>query len=629
MERPRQAWLGAVLVIALACPASDAGNSSWRDGEGGVWDWSGVGRGGASPGLVEHPSALLPHPSFDLALRAVRGARDGALQILEYQAERDGRRVLGHAVRVVVERESRRVVVWSGRGVDPATNVRIAEGTGENAVVTAAHRHREIDQWSDPEAVWVRVGDELHGAWRLLGHERTDRYESIEIVIDGTDGRVLRDVSALRRFEVTGTVRGTATPGLLPDVAYNPAQLEPLGELTLQSGGVTTMTAPDGTYVIDAPLSTATVSASLDGPWVAVRDAVTGAPTSVTGATSAPGMLDLEFGPATDADLVGGVNCFIHVNRAHEFITVRNPTITGIDVPVPCEVGIPFPCVAAFDPFFGSLVFSTLSGSIPGGGFCAGLAMSTIIVHEYGHFVHLGLGIDDQAFGEGYGDALAALVFDDPVSGQDVFGPGVPGRDISTPDVQYPCSAPDPHECGLVLAGVWWDIKEALQDSLGATDGLEVARQLFVDWSAMTAGGAQSAHPGTAVEVLTVDDDNADLMDGTPNFDAICQGFALHGIDCPIIVPPTVELIRGDCNADGSFDVSDPVYDLSVQFLGEIALCDDACDVNDDGVANVADPVYALGFLFSGGPAPAAPYPLCGADGTTDPLDCGAASTCP
>ena len=36
-----------------------------------------------------------------------------------------------------------------------------------------------------------------------------------------------------------------------------------------------------------------------------------------------------------------------------------------------------------------------------------------------------------------------------------------------------------------------------------------------------------------AIEVLTVDDDDGDLGDGTPHYAEICAAFAAHSIDCP------------------------------------------------------------------------------------------------
>lgn len=567
---------------------------------------------------------------FDHTLVANRQARQGELEVFHFEARREGRRLLDYALRIVVDRDAGSLRLVSVRGAGRIAAIRSGELAASQALAIAEAAYPRLDLWTSAEPVWTRVGSSIHASWRLLGHQRNSTYESLEIIVDGSNGQIVRSRSAIRNFDVTGTVSGFGSPGLLPDVGYNPASIMPLENLTVSSGGTSAATGSDGSFVLDVPGPTATINAALEGPWVRVQDFYTGTTMSLTSSTAAPGTADFVFGPGSNPDAVGAVNCFIHVNTAHEFIVSRNPSFTQIDVPVVCEVGVPFPCVAGFDPYFGSLIFSTVSGLGGPAGGCTGLAMSTIIVHEYGHFVHLGLGIQDAAFGEGYGDALAALVFDSPISGQDVFGPGIAGRDVSSPDVQYPCFAPDPHECGLVLAGVWWDLKIELQGSLGPVAGLETARQLFVDWSAITAGGDQAAHPGTAIEVLTIDDDDGDITDGTPNFDEICAAFALHGIDCPVITPPTsVDFVRGDCNRDGTVDVSDPVFDLNVQFLGELATCVDGCDGNDDGLSDISDPVYILAFLFAAGTSPPDPFPSCGPDPTADALPCQASSICP
>ncbi|MDE0959964.1 MAG: dockerin type I repeat-containing protein [Planctomycetota bacterium] len=87
--------------------------------------------------------------------------------------------------------------------------------------------------------------------------------------------------------------------------------------------------------------------------------------------------------------------------------------------------------------------------------------------------------------------------------------------------------------------------------------------------------------------------------------------------------------IRGDINDDSMINIADAVAGLSYLFSGGSATCLDAVDTNDDGQANVADGVYLLSFLFSGGSAPPSPSPGCGADPTTDPLDCAAYASCP
>jgi len=384
-----------------------------------------------------------------------------------------------------------------------------------------------------------------------------------------------------------------------------------------------------GDFLLPAPTGPVTLSSSLSGPFVDVVDAF-GFPFDRTIPASSPGVTDVDFNVPATPPGTAAVNTFIHVNGAHDFLTDRVPSLIQLDTPVGAVVDIPVPCLAAYDPFFGELLFCSDSGSgFPGAPPCVALSFSTVITHEYGHFVLDALSTpQDAAFGEGYADALAALVHDDPISGQDAFGPGTFGRNVDTPDVQFGCSDPDPHQCGLVLAGVWWDIRAGLGAELGDPAGLELARQLFADWTAMTTGAIStqvSAHPGTAIEVLTVDDDNGDLSDGTPHYSAICDAFLAHGIACPPVSAPDPQLVRSDCNLDSSTDLADMLHLLGWMFVpGSAAIeCPDACDVDDSGALDLADAVTGLSWLFIPGSAPpAVPYPGCGVDPSADALDC-------
>ena len=88
------------------------------------------------------------------------------------------------------------------------------------------------------------------------------------------------------------------------------------------------------------------------------------------------------------------------------------------------------------------------------------------------------------------------------------------------------------------------------------------------------------------------------------------------------------EFIRGDCNGDEAFNISDPIRLLSLLFSSMAVDCDDACDANDDGGLDLGDAIYLLGAIFSGGDDPPAPHPGCGLDPTPDGLGC-ASSPCP
>jgi len=233
---------------------------------------------------------------------------------------------------------------------------------------------------------------------------------------------------------------------------------------------------------------------------------------------------------------------------------------------------------------------------------CPNTCYSSVVAHEYGHFVHSAHGLDFGAFGEGYADTYALLMFDYPLVGADFVGEGTSVRDYTEDceDYQYPCTAVLPpcgtegltqnliHGCGKLLAGVWWKIKLNIQDTMGELPGLEYARQLFTDWTGITVGGQglNSAHPQTAIEVLTVDDDDGDLENGTPHYVEICAAFAAHGIECPTIA--------GDVNGDGSVDVVDLLL-----LLGTWGPCppppdDCPADFDGDGVVGAADLLILL-----------------------------------
>jgi hypothetical protein len=86
--------------------------------------------------------------------------------------------------------------------------------------------------------------------------------------------------------------------------------------------------------------------------------------------------------------------------------------------------------------------------------------------------------------------------------------------------------------------------------------------------------------------------------------------------------------VRGDTDGSGQIDITDPINNLSYQFLGEFKpSCLDAMDDDDSGKVDISDPIFSLNRQFLGGPVWAPPYPACGTDPTPDQgTDLGCAS---
>ena len=91
----------------------------------------------------------------------------------------------------------------------------------------------------------------------------------------------------------------------------------------------------------------------------------------------------------------------------------------------------------------------------------------------------------------------------------------------------------------------------------------------------------------------------------------------------PLVMPRRIVFLRGDSNADGKVDISDPINTLNFLFLGTGKLeCKDAADANDDNKTDISDAVYTLNYLFSNGGIIKPPYPDIGIDPTADDLGC-------
>lgn len=88
--------------------------------------------------------------------------------------------------------------------------------------------------------------------------------------------------------------------------------------------------------------------------------------------------------------------------------------------------------------------------------------------------------------------------------------------------------------------------------------------------------------------------------------------------------------VRGDCDASGGTNLADAISLLSHLFGGAPAPgCRDACDFDDSGALDVGDAIGVLTYLFDDGAAPAAPFPECGIDPTSDGLSCLSFPPCP
>jgi hypothetical protein len=480
--------------------------------------------------------------------------------VLAFQQFIDGVPVEHGGARVLVRMgASSRVVFASGRlarrpkGGFPPDRI---DADAAVATVRALPAYVQLTEWSAPQLVVYQDLDNLRRsdavqAWKLTGsHADLADFEAHTFFVSAADGRVVHIRNEVYQGDedaVFGNVSGIGSPGTGPDLFNNPRTAIPIPDLTLRNQfGSMTRTNHDGDYVLNNNGGGPTeIEAKFQGPWVTVIDTAGPVLPSLFQSVVPPGPADYLFNETPSAETVAQINAFVHVSLTHDFFKERTPGFSDLDTALVSNVNILANCNAFFTPVGVSLNFF-----VQGGG-CVNSAFSTVIAHEYGHFVVFSLDLRQGAFGEGFGDCVSVLSYNEPVVGRDFFGPGTFVRDIVAANKRYPCFG-EIHDCGQVLAGVWWDIKENLAVAFGEEAGLATAQQLFADWTQITLGGSgrNSAHPLTAAEVLMVDDDDGELSNGTPNFADICEAFVAHNIPCPGTCD---EIRRFDATCTASF----------------------------------------------------------------------------
>ncbi|MBI5863973.1 MAG: hypothetical protein HZB38_05615 [Planctomycetes bacterium] len=350
------------------------------------------------------------------------------------------------------------------------------------ALVRDTKEYGYLSDWTKPELV-VFAGEPEQWAtgpgafgepvrtWKFRGEQFPPAgFAAFTFFVDAASGAVVHIRDEVVTTNVIGTVVAKATPGTLPDTTGNPPVDAPLPDLRVfVVGGNSNFSDANGSFDIPhGGTADVTVAANVsDGRWVNVNNGITGQPDLSASATLTPGTSGTLRLNATPTEVgTAQANLFVHVNKVRKFFQDFVPTWNGLDYPLQAWANSE---VISDDARFtgSSIIFSEGSP-----GYAPNFAYSFFIAHETGHWVVHQLALAQWSFGEGFGDALATLLYDDPF-----YGRGMPTsyqRDYSPgqPEKTYPCSG-EPHECGKVLAGLWWDIY-----SRAATEIWRMARRI-------------------------------------------------------------------------------------------------------------------------------------------------------
>src|SRR5690606_18618572 len=85
------------------------------------------------------------------------------------------------------------------------------------------------------------------------------------------------------------------------------------------------------------------------------------------------------------------------------------------------------------------------------------------------------------------------------------------------------------YECGALLSGTIWDIWQELNET-EPNNADDIIRSLILSSIPMHTGDV--IDESIAIDLLTLDDDDGLVENGTPHYDEICAGFTAHGMSC-------------------------------------------------------------------------------------------------
>lgn len=385
----------------------------------------------------------------------------------------------------------------------------------------------------EPRESWVflagrgQVTDPDHGWWLF--------------VVDARTNRVLFSESQIFHVDVNGVTQGVATQGIGADFC-GPVATELMPHARAFIGATNVFSNAFGQFTVPNPGNQqVTVTGNLQGRYFRVTNQA-GSNTSAQQTLFPPGPAMLTFNPINSNEFVRAeVNAFLHANLLRDFVLYYNPSYPTVSTQLDMAVNVNLDnnCNAFYSPAEQSINFYT------SGGGCANTAFSTVVYHEFGHHLIQMAGSGQGAYGEGMSDCVAVIMSDDPGLGYGFnSGCGTPLRNADN-DCQYSAAncttncGSAIHSCGRLMSGCVWDLRNQLLSTHPATYR-DILSSLTINSILLHTGTA--INPAITIDFLTLDDDDANINNGTPHYAQIAAAFGAHNMPAPPLAAISLEL---------------------------------------------------------------------------------------
>ena len=462
--------------------------------------------------------------------------------LVYYSQYHDGVPVFRSDLRVLVRNEPGFPVVQANSSLHDlgsfAGAARAVRADPDLAQVTATTVIPDLVNFTTPETVvWAGVDDLIVDPVLAVtfvadnGMADAGDYEKWRFVVDAATGEILHQEDLVILEDVEGNVGGMATT--IPKAEQCAPEVitrMPYASVSIQ-GGSSAYADAGGNFVIPHGSSTeVTVESPIRGQYFRVYNQA-GSDALLTKTVTPPGpanFLHNEWN--NDEYLRAQVNAYVQANIVRDFVLANNPSYPVISGQTNFTIRVnrtDFYCPG--NAWYDGSALNFCSSDIPNH---PNTAFSSVAHHEYGHHVVEMGGSGQDQYGEGMADCMSMLIADDPGLGYGFFYSqcNTPLRNADN-TYQYPCTG-EAHECGQLLSGCVWSTRNELA-ATHPDDYLEIVSNLTVNSVPMHSGTVIT--PQITIDFLTLDDDDANLDNGTPHWSQICAGFGAHNMDCPAL----------------------------------------------------------------------------------------------
>ena len=385
----------------------------------------------------------------------------------------------------------------------------------------------------DADWAWFPIpkanGYTLHPAWhfKIKGRAEGSVPLSLTGYVDAITGEVLYRSNEVKETNFDVTVKGM----VYPNGTLHPASLQPLPDLWVNTIVDTITTDTAGFCSTSLWALPVNANVPLAGKWATVIDSTTGLTPSFIDAVTGTGTTYTY--PTLAPSSSRHVNAYYHVNRVHNFMKGFFPTFVDMDFSLPTNVDLASgTCNAFYDG-------ASINFYAPDAQCYSFAEIGDIIYHEYGHGINdhfyttfsPGGTMTNGSLHEGYADVWALCITHNPVLGENCFtGYGGFIRRYDLMPVVYPLDLSgigDPHHNGEIIAGCWWDVGV----NLGSVDSMaKLFTDVYYDFPDGPDGTEGAIFQSILFDALMADDNDANLLNGTPHYNQIVAAFAKHGI---------------------------------------------------------------------------------------------------